>query len=193
MNQMPTGAYSSQQGMMKERRPHGFNKYAINQYAPEQQKLFSDSFAHLGPESYTSKLAMGDESQFAEMEAPALRQFNELQGGLASRFSGQGMGARRSSGFQNTSTAAAQDFASQLQSNRQNMRQKAIQDLMGMSNQLLSQRPQDVGYAEKPHKESWGDKALKWYAAYQGGSNQGGGSGNAELAMTAAKAYAGAG
>jgi len=150
MNQMPSGAFSSQMNMPKEKRPHGYNTFAINQFTPEQQQLFSDSFSHLGPQSYLSKLALGDESQFADIEAPALRQFNELQGNIASRFSGMGMGGRRSSGFQNTINAASQDFASQLQSNRQNLRRQAIMDLMGLSNQLLGQRPQERGLVEKP-------------------------------------------
>ena len=177
---MPPGAYSSnssQTNLMAEKRPHGFSKYSVNQYTPEQQRLFRENFQHLGPESYTSRLAMGDESLFAEQEAPALRQFNELQGGLASRFSGQGMGARKSSGFQNTSNAAASDFASQLQANRQELQRQAILDMMGMSDKLLNQRPQERGLVEKPHKETWGDTALKWYQAYQGGNNSGGGAG----------------
>ena len=174
---MPPGAYSSKQPLMEEKRPHGFSKYAVNNYTPEQQKLFRQGFEHLDRDSYTSRLARGDQSQFEEMEAPALRQFNELQGGLASRFSGQGMGARKSSGFQNTSNAAASDFASQLQANRQELQRQAILDMMGMSDKLLNQRPQERGFVEKPHKETWGDTALKWYTAYQGGNNSGGGGG----------------
>ncbi len=157
MNAMPSGAYSSQQGF-QEKTPSGYRKYAMQNFSPEQMQLFQQMFGMVGPESSTAKLAAGDQSQFAEMEAPALRQFNELQGGLASRFSGMGMGARNSSGFQNTSNAAASNFAQELQANRQNLQRQAIMDLMGMSNTLLGQRPYTTGLAQKSKKESsgWG-------------------------------------
>lgn len=174
---LPPGAYSSQQAQRQEKRPHGFQKYAINNYDPQQEQLFGEGFEHLDRNSYTSRLARGDDSAFAELEEPSLRQFGQLQGGIASRFSGMGMGGRNSSGFQNSMNTAAQDFASQLKSQRSDMRRNAILDLMGMSDRLLNQRPQEKGYAEKPHKESWADSALKWYTAYQGGQNRGGGGG----------------
>lgn len=121
--------------------PSGYGAGQLQQYTPEQMQLFGQQFSHLGPDSALSKLASGDQSQFAQMEEPALRQFNSLQGNLASRFSGQGMGGRHSSGFQNASNAAASDFAQNLQSQRMNYQQQAIRDLMGMSNTLLGQRP----------------------------------------------------
>ncbi len=155
---MPSGAYSSQQAPMREKRPSGYSQYSINQYTPEQQGLHGQQFEHVGPESYTSRLASGDQSMFAEMEAPALRQFGELQGNIASRFSGMGMGSRNSSGFQNTMGAAASDFAQSLQAKRQELRRQAIMDLMGMSNQILGQRPQEKGLVQKGEKKSsgWG-------------------------------------
>lgn len=150
MNAMPSGAYSSQQAPMKEKIPSGYKKFSLQNFTPEQQQLFSQLFDLVGPESYTSRLAKGDEGLFNEMEAPALRQFNELQGGLSSRFSGMGMGARNSSGFQNTSNAAASNFAQELQANRQSLTRQAIMDLMGMSNTLLGQKPQEQGLVQKP-------------------------------------------
>jgi hypothetical protein len=63
---------------------------------------------------------------------------------MASRFSGfdkNALSARKGSGFQNSANQASSDFASQLQSNRMNIRNQAIKDLMGMSNDLLNQRP----------------------------------------------------
>ena len=134
--------------------PKGYKQGQLNQFTPEQHQLFQGLFQHAGPDSYLSKLAGGDQSQFAEMEAPALRQFQELQGGIASRFS-QG-GARRSSGFQNTQNQASQDFASLLQSQRTNYRNQALQQLMEMSNSLLGQRPyeqfiikKDMGFGKQ--------------------------------------------
>ncbi len=162
MQGMPQGAFSSNGGMggkqPGEKIPSGHRKFSVQQFTPEQLELFSQMQGMLGPEGFLSKLAGGDQSQFDEMEAPALRQFNELQGNLASRFSSMGMGGRKSSGFQNASNAAAQDFAGQLQSNRQNLQRQALQDLMGYSSNLMQQRPYDTGLAEKRQKQpsGWG-------------------------------------
>lgn len=135
---------------MKEKIPSGYKKGSLQQFTPEQMQLFQQLFGQLSPESFTSKLAGGDQSQFEQLEAPALKQFAELQGGLASRFSGMGSGARRSSGFQNIQNQAASNFAQQLQSQRLGLQQQAIQDLMGMGSSLLGQRPYENFLVEKP-------------------------------------------
>lgn len=197
MSALPQGAFSSNssRGMGDkqpgEKIPSGYRKYAVQNFTPEQIDLFSQLFSHLGPESYLSKLAGGDQSQFAEMEAPALRQFNELQGNLASRFSGMGMGGRKSSGFQNASNAAAQDFASQLQSNRQNLQRQAIMDLMGLSESLLNQRPYETGLAQKRPKQN---SALEFLGSLGGalpGFFTGGGEGAMQGANMAFNALSG--
>ena len=121
--------------------PKGYQSGQLQQFSPEQMQLFQQMFSQVQPESFLGKLAGGDQSQFEQMEAPALQQFSGLQGNLASRFSGMGMGARRSSGFQNTANQATSDFAQQLQSQRMGLQRQAVQDLMGMSGQLLGQRP----------------------------------------------------
>jgi len=152
----PTGSMSSsgRTGMPKEKIPKGYKKGTLNNFTPEQMQLFQQMFGQLGPESYLSKLAGGDEETFNQMEAPALKQFAGLQGGLASRFSGMGgTGARNSSGFQNTANQAASDFAQQLQSQRQELQRGAISDMMNFSNQLLNQRPQENFLVEKPQKQ----------------------------------------
>jgi len=135
---------------MKEKVPSGYKKFSIQNMTPEQMELLENSIGQLGPDSFLSRLAGGDQSMFEEMEAPALRQFSELQGNIASRFSGAGTGSRRSSGFQNTMSSAASNFAQDLQSKRTDMRSQALRDLMGFSNQLLQQRPFDQGLVEKP-------------------------------------------
>lgn len=121
--------------------PKGYNLGQLDNFTPEQHQLFQQMFGNVGQDSFTSKLAGGDEDTFNQLEAPALKQFSGIQGGLASRFSGMGSGARRSSGFQNTANSAASDFAQQLQSNRVGLQQQAIRDLHGMSQDLLGQRP----------------------------------------------------
>ena len=144
-----------------EKIPSGYKKASIQNFTPEQMNLFKQSFSQVSPESYTGRLAAGDQSLFGEMEAPAMRQFNELQGGLASRFSGMGTGGRKSSGFQNSANAASSNFAQDLASRRQELQRQAIQDLRGMSNDLLSQRPYDNFLVEKQQKQGfdWGGLA----------------------------------
>lgn len=121
----------------------GYQQASIQQFTPEQMDLFKSLFGQVGEGSFLSKLAGGDQGTFEQLEAPALKQFSELQSGIANRFSGAGLGARRSSGFANAQTSAAQDFASQLQSQRLGLQRQAIQDLMSNSQMLLGQRPQD--------------------------------------------------
>ncbi len=121
----------------------GYKLGQFQSFTPEQMQLFQSLFSQVSPESYTSRLAGGDQSAFDEQEAPALRQFSELQGNLASRFSGMGSGARRSSGFQNTANQASSEFAQDLQSRRQQLQRQAIMDLMGMSESLLGQHPNE--------------------------------------------------
>jgi hypothetical protein len=148
-------------GMMKEKIPSGYKKGSINQFTPEQMNLFQQMFGQVGPDSYLSKLAGGDQETFNQMEAPALRQFSGLQGNLASRFSGMGgLGARRSSGFQNTMSSAASNFAQELQANRQNLMGNARKELFDMSNSLLSQRPQENFMIKKQNQEPFWKQML---------------------------------
>ena len=137
--------------------PKGYSYGQLNQYTPQQQDLSNQQFWRVAPGSYLERLASGDQSQFDEMEAPAMRQFQELQGNIASRFS-QG-GARRSSGFQNTQNQASQDFASKLQSQRMDYRNQALQQLMEMSNTLLGQRPYEQ-FMLKKSQPFWQQLAL---------------------------------
>src|SRR5215467_6160344 len=89
--------------------PSGYKLGQIQNFTPEMMQLFQGLFPFLGEGSYLQRLAGGDQSLFEEIEAPALKQFGGLQAGLASKFSGMGMGGRRSSGFQHAQTAAASD------------------------------------------------------------------------------------
>ena len=126
--------------------PSGYKTGQLQNFTPEQMQLFQSLFSNAGPNSYLSKLAGGDQSTFDQMEAPALNQFSSLMGGLSSRFSGGGGGrgalsSRMSSGFQNAAYGASSDFAQQLQSQRQGLQRQALMDLMGISGNLLQQRP----------------------------------------------------
>lgn len=138
-------------GMAGNKIPKGSQLGQIQQFTPEQMNLFQSMFGHVGPDSYLSRLAAGDSSLFEQMEQPALRQFSGLQGNLASRFSGMGgLGARKSSGFGNTMNQYASDFAQDLQSRRMQLQRQALQDLFGLSNSLLGQRPYEQFLMEKP-------------------------------------------
>ncbi len=151
------GGVAGPSGKIGNKIPAGYKAGQLQQFTPEQMQLFQQLFSNVGPGSYLSRLAGGDQGMFDEMEAPALRQFNEIQGGIASRFSGMGMGARKSSGFQNTINQKASDFAQDLQSRRQGLQQQAIKDLMGLSNNLLDQRPYNNFLIEKQNQPSkWG-------------------------------------
>jgi hypothetical protein len=111
-----------------------------------------------------SRLAGGDQELFGEIEAPALRQFNQLQGNIASRFSGGlgqgGFGARRSSGFQNAMSSEASNLAQSLQAQRQDLQRQAIRDLMSLSNTLLNQRPFQRFLTQKQQKPSFLSRIL---------------------------------
>ncbi len=132
--------------------PEGYNYAQINQYDPQQQELHKRSFEHTGPDSFLSRLAKGDKSSFDEMEAPALRQFNDLQGNLAGRFSQAG--ALNSSGFKNAATAASSNFAQDLASRRHELQRQAIGDLDSLSQSLLARRPVEKVLAQKPGEHS---------------------------------------
>lgn len=133
--------------------PKGYKAGQLQQFTPEQLELFKRSFSTVGPESQLAKMAAGEEEGFAPYENVAKRQFQEQIGGLASRFSGMGLGARRGSGFQNLATQGAQDFASQLAARRQDLQRQAIKDMFGISESLLSQKPYEQFLIEKQQKK----------------------------------------
>lgn len=138
--------------------PSGYRKASVQTYTPEMMDLWKQSMGNLGPDSFLSQIAGGDQSAFAEMEQPALKQFGELQGNMASRFSGFGLGGRHGSGFQNTMNQAGADFAKDLQSKRLEMRMNAIKELQGMSSDMLKNNPYDTALVEK--NKPWWQEAL---------------------------------
>lgn len=151
--------------------PKGYKRGQISQFTPEQVELFRRAFSQVSPDSFTSRLAGGDPELFEQIEAPAFRQFSQLQGQMGSRFSGMGSGARKSSGFQNAMGGAASDFAQQLQSQRMGLQRQATQDLMGMVQSLLGQRPYEQFLVPK-QKPFW----QEFLASMGGGLGQGIGS-----------------
>jgi len=150
--------------------PKGYQQGQLSQYTPEQTQLFNQGIQNVGPDSYTARLARGDQDLFNEMEAPAYRQFNAAQGQLAGRFSGSGGGgqlsSRNSSGFQNTAGQLGSDFAQDLASKRSELMRGATMDLHNMSQQLLGNRPYDQFLVEEQQKQNpWADIAGKFAGA----------------------------
>ena len=179
MNSMSgsTGRMSGKSLSRNDKIPSGYRAGQLQQFDPQQTELYNQLYGNVGPESQTARLAEGDEEAFAQMERPAMRQFNELQGGLASRFSGSGGGGsqaqlsnRRTSGFQNTSSAAASNFAQDLASRRQDLMRQARSDLFSMSHELLGQRPQEKFISKKRESEgtNWGGLAAAGIGATGG-------------------------
>lgn len=151
--------------------PKGYTKGRLSNFDEQQKGLYNEQFSRLGPDSFTSRLAGGDQSIFDEIEAPALRQFTDISANIANRFSGQGIGGRRSSGFQNAQTAAGSNFAQQLQANRQQLMRQALQDIMGYSNTILGQRPYEQDLFEKQQKgPSAGNQFLQGLTSLAGGA-----------------------
>jgi hypothetical protein len=158
--------------MANSARPHfndktkGYKTGYVDQYTPEQHELLARGIENVGPDSTTARMAAGDESMFNQIEAPALKQFSELQGGMASRFSrgaGQGaLGNRNSSGFRNSMNQAGMDFAGDLQSKRQGLMRQATMDLHDMSQQLLSNRPYERTMTQK--EKPWWQEASRGFA-----------------------------
>ncbi len=145
--------------------PEGFSKARLKNFDKSQMDLYDQANQLIGKDSYLSRLAGGDENLLRESEAPAWRDFQQAQGQLGSRFSNMGMGTRRGSGFQNAGGQQANDFAMQLQANRQNLMRQAMNDLMGFSNQMLNQRPYSQSLVEnKQQEDPWNNSVFGQFA-----------------------------
>lgn len=147
-------------GQVSKLRGTGFNQVSVPTMSPEQMQLFQQMFSGASPGiqgglGQLSQLASGGSPEFWEqMEAPAWRQFGEAQGQLASRFSGMGLGARKSSGFNNAASGMSADLAERLQANRLGLQQNAIRDLLGLGENLLNKNPYDTFLMPKK-KSAW--------------------------------------
>ena len=143
--------------------PKGTKYGQLQQFSPQQMELFQSLFSHLQPGSYLSRLAGGSEEALGPMQERAQREFQGTMGGLASRFSQLAPGASssmRSSGFQNTASQAASDFATKLAQQRHDFQRQAIQDLLGLSGELLQQRPYEQFLIKKDRKPSFMESLL---------------------------------
>jgi hypothetical protein len=143
--------------------PPGYDLAQLENFDPRQRQLYKSLFSNVGEDSYLSRLAGGDEDIFSEIEAPAFRQFQQLQSGLGSQFSSLAPGAlsaQRGSGFQQAQSSAASQFAQDLAAKRQELRRQALSDLMGISHELLGQRPFERAFAQQPQRQPKEEKKL---------------------------------
>jgi hypothetical protein len=134
--------------------PSGYKVRQVSNFSPEQMNLFQTLLGGLtgggglgGGLDFLSKLASGDESAFGEAEAPAYSAFNKMLGQVGSRYSQ--LGARDSSSFQQAVSGGAANLAEDLQSKRLGMREGAIERLLGLSQNLLGQKPFENMLEEK--------------------------------------------
>src|ERR1700734_461735 len=81
-----------------------------------------------------------DPEFFKNMEAPAMRQFNEeIAPGIANRFASMGSGgALGSTGFENSISRAGSDLATNLAANRGQMQQQGVGQQLGYAQQPFS-------------------------------------------------------
>lgn len=135
----------------------GYNTRNVPNFTPQQMQLFQQLLGGVsgglgGGLDFLSRLAGGDESAFSESEAPAYSAYEKALGQLGTRFAG--LGAMGSSAFQNATSGAAGTLAENLAANRTNLQQSAIEKLLGLSSNLLGQRPYDTFLEKKP--DFWG-------------------------------------
>jgi len=137
----------------------GYRQINTPALSPEQQQLFSQIIKGIQPGltdslGQLSQMARGGSSEYwDQLEAPAMRQFNQLQGNIASRFSGIGSGARNSSGFQNTMNTASTDLAERLQGQRVGLQQDAISQLMSLYGNLIGTNTMDTAFVPGKQKK----------------------------------------
>ena len=138
----------------------GYKLRQTPQFTPQQMQLFQQLMGGLegggaggglgGGLDYLSQLAGGEEGAFQQAEAPAYSAFNKMAGQIGSRYSQ--LGARDSSSFQQALSGGASQLSEQLGAQRLGMRQSAIDSLLGLSERMLGQRPQEQ-FLEKQRGE----------------------------------------
>jgi hypothetical protein len=131
----------------------------IPQFTAGQQGLFQSLLGGAQPGAshglgYLSKLASGDEESFAHLEQPALQDYEQALSKLGNRFANTGF-ASSSSPFQNAARGLGQDYANTLQSQRSQLQMDALTKLLGISQNLLGQRPYMIGTESQQPGGGW--------------------------------------
>lgn len=129
---------------------------------PRQMELYQQVASALGPhlrgsvEGMGQMAAGGTPEQWAQLEAPAMRQYQQAIGGIGARYSGLGMGTQKSSAFQNELTGSAADLAERLQGNRMSLQQNAQRQLLELYKHLMSTDTFENLFMEKERRNPWG-------------------------------------
>lgn len=149
--------------------PSGYNVKNVQQFTPEQMQLFQMLLSGLTQEGglgggfdFLKKLSSGEDSAFQQMEAPYFSALEKGLGQTASRFSR--FGARDSSAFENALAGQTSDMAMQLGAQRNQMQMNALNSLLGLSSNLLGQKPFETMLQEKKSGIDWssiGSSALQ--------------------------------
>lgn len=136
--------------------PSGYQTF--DQLTPEQMRIHQQRIGGLGGLEqgldYTSRLAAGDESLFKEIEAPAYAGLEKGLAQTATRFSD--FGGQDSSGFQQALAGQSSQLGMDLASQRTNLRQDAIKQLLGLSKDVLGDQP--VGFVKE--EQPWMNELL---------------------------------
>jgi hypothetical protein len=133
--------------------PKGYDMYSLPTMGGDQKSIYDLISGHFkeGAGDIYEKifgLAGGNSDMFAQLEAPAIRQFNEqIAPGIANRYAGSGIGG--SSGMQNSLSAAGSNLAENLQSQRTGLMERSIQSVLGLGDRLMSQPTQQFGLVQK--------------------------------------------
>lgn len=148
------GATGSNRSLKKS----GYTGIQTPTMTPEQQQLLSGLIGgsregtQAGLKNLNSLASGGTPEFWEQQELPAKRDFGQLLGGISSRFSGMGSGAKKSSGYQNVVGGAASSLSQDLAARRGEYTQQAIRDLLGLSESLLGQRSFETSFLTNRQK-----------------------------------------
>lgn len=126
--------------------PSGYDIRQVPNMTPEMKQFFGKLMNAIGPGAekgagFLSKLASGDEEMFKQLEAPAYAGLERGLSQTANRFSQ--FGAQDSSAFENALSGQSAELGQNLQSQRTQLMMSAIDKLLGQSQSLLGQKPNE--------------------------------------------------
>lgn len=133
--------------------PKGFGMYSLPTMGGGQADIYNmlkSGFEGGGGDVYKNLfgLAQGKSDLFQQLEAPALRQFQQqIAPQIAGRYAGSGISG--SSGMQNSLAAAGQSLAENLQAQRMGLMERSMQNVLGLGNTLLGTPTQQFGLYQK--------------------------------------------
>ena len=156
-----TGYGGPSGSLSKPKNIAGYKQVQLPTMQPGQYQLFNQLLSGTGRGvsgglDLLGGMASGQDESFQGLEAPYFRTLQRAGGELGSRFSGMGMGARGSSGFQNALAEEAGGLSERLGSQRLSLQQNALQQLLQLSEALLGTRTHETLLT--PKKQSWWQK-----------------------------------